>query len=132
MLTGATLGAAIRAAMDKKGVSQQQVADHFGVRQSSVSEWCKYGRVAKVRLPALFDYFSDVVPIEFWGLYPSGRTTALTAQEQSTDEVYRLHALLDSLRGNEALLAEAAGFLNYLATRVQSGESGTATGTHNP
>lgn len=68
MFSGPELGAALRAAMALKGVTQQQVADAFGVRQSSVHEWLKYGRVAKSRIEPLVVYFSDVVGPAHWGL----------------------------------------------------------------
>lgn len=68
MHTGKRLGDAIRAAMELKGVKQQAVADAFGVKQSSVSEWLSYGRLHKKHLTRLLDYFSDVVGPEHWGL----------------------------------------------------------------
>lgn len=125
MLTGEALGAAIKAAMKAKGVTQHQVAAHFGVRQSSVSEWCKYGRVSKARLPQLFAYFSDVASIESWGLYPTQhQATVVDASEPSAADVARheLHQLIESLDGDEKLLAEAASFLTYLSSRRQLGE----------
>lgn len=68
MLTGPQLGDAIRDAMKRKQVTQQQVADFFGVKQSSVSEWLKFGRIHKKHLLRLVDYFSSVVGPEHWGL----------------------------------------------------------------
>lgn len=131
MLTGEKLGAAIREAIKKKGVTQQQVAQHFGVRQSSVSEWCKYGRISKANLPALFDYFKDVVQVSHWGLYPEAHATTLTAAEpEATQRTLELHRILDQLAGDDRLMEEAASFLNYLASRRQSGEFPPATGTN--
>lgn len=130
MLTGEKLGAAIRAAIKKKGVTQEEVARHFGVRQSSVSEWCKYGRISKANLPALFDYFKEVVPVSHWGLYPEAHSTPLVAAEpEFAAQALALHQIIDRLAGDERLLAEAASFLNYLASRSQSGEFPPATGT---
>lgn len=66
------LAEALREAMRLKGdMSQQALADEFGVRQSSVSEWRRYGRVAKRHIDHLISYFSDVVPPEHWGLSSS-------------------------------------------------------------
>jgi transcriptional regulator with XRE-family HTH domain len=62
------LGAALKEAMAKKRVNQTEVAHEFGVAQSSVSEWIKYGRISKKHLTHLVAYFGAVVPPEHWGL----------------------------------------------------------------
>jgi transcriptional regulator with XRE-family HTH domain len=74
MLTGKDLGAAIREAMTKKGVVQSDVAEAFGIKQPSVSEWLKFGRVSKKHINHLVHYFSDVVGPEHWGLPASWGT----------------------------------------------------------
>lgn len=68
MLTGKQLGQALRSAMAAKRVSQGDVAKEFGIRQPSVSEWCRYGRIGKRHLPHLVEWFSDVVGAEHWGM----------------------------------------------------------------
>lgn len=68
MLTGKELGAAIRAAIEKKGVTQRQVAATFGVKPPSVSDWMSKGTIGKDKLVALWKYFEDVVGPEHWGL----------------------------------------------------------------
>jgi hypothetical protein len=68
MLTGENLGRALREAIELKGVTQKQVADHFGVKPPSVQDWLKRGVIAKDKLPALWAYFADVVGPEHWGL----------------------------------------------------------------
>jgi hypothetical protein len=68
MLTGHELGKAIEAAMRLKGVSPTEVAHHFGVRSPSVHGWLKTGRIGKDKLKELFDYFSEVVGPDHWGL----------------------------------------------------------------
>lgn len=72
MLSGLELAAAFTEAMrlkKVKGITQQQVATAFGVRQASVSEWGKTGRIAKKHLNLLVEYFADVVGAEHWGLH---------------------------------------------------------------
>lgn len=68
MLEGVELGSAIREAIRLKGVTQKDVAAAFQVRQSSVSEWLKHGRVAKKHLNLLVEYFANVVGPSHWGL----------------------------------------------------------------
>ena len=68
MFTGVELGNAIRSAIATKGVTQTTVAEHFGVRQSSITDWLKRGTISKDKLPELWAYFSDVVGPEHWGL----------------------------------------------------------------
>ncbi len=54
MLTGPELGAALKAAMEMKGgMSQTALAKEFGVKQPSVSEWIKFGRISKSHVPNL-------------------------------------------------------------------------------
>lgn len=74
MLTGKELGAAIGEAITKKGVSKVKVAQHFGVKGPSVHGWIDTGTISKDKLPALWEYFSDVVGPEHWGLntFPGG------------------------------------------------------------
>lgn len=71
MLTGKELGDALARAMATKQVNQPAVAKEFGVQQPSVSEWIRFGRIAKKHIPHLVEYFSDVVGPEHWGLPPT-------------------------------------------------------------
>lgn len=73
MLTGKELGAAINTAIDKKIASgairtKIEVAKHFEVKPPSLHDWIKRGTISKDKLFDLFDYFSDVVGPEHWGL----------------------------------------------------------------
>lgn len=68
MHTGERLGAAIREAIDRKGVSQVAVAAHFGVKPPSIQDWIRRGTIGKDKLPELWAYFSDVAGPEHWGL----------------------------------------------------------------
>lgn len=75
MLTGAELGKAIEAARQLKGVTKVAMAAHFGVRPPSIQDWVKRGTVDKAKLSALWEYFSDVVGPEHWGLPPTPDAT---------------------------------------------------------
>lgn len=68
MLTGKELGTAIEAARLAKGVSKKKLAEDFGVKPPSVQGWVNHGRIDKAKLMQLIAYFSDVVPLEHWGL----------------------------------------------------------------
>ena len=68
MLTGPDLGAALKRAIELKLVSQSAVAREFGIKQPSVSEWIRYGRIGKRHIPHLVAYFAGVVRPEHWGL----------------------------------------------------------------
>lgn len=68
MLTGKELGAALASAVAMKGVTKKALADAMGVTPASIQDWIKYGRIAKSRITALVDYFSDTVPLSHWGL----------------------------------------------------------------
>lgn len=73
LLSGAKLGEAIRTAIDLKieqgkAPSKAAIARHFGIQPPSLSGWVKTGAVSKENLAAIWDYFSDVVGPEHWGL----------------------------------------------------------------
>lgn len=68
MLTGKELGSAIEAARLVKGVSKKKLADDFSVKPPSIQGWVNHGRIDKAKLMQLIAYFSDVVPLEHWGL----------------------------------------------------------------
>lgn len=67
MLTGEKLGAAIEAAIKKKGISKKALADAFGVKAPSVQDWIKRGTISKEKLPLLWTFFADVVGPDHWG-----------------------------------------------------------------
>lgn len=88
MLKGKELGDAIKQAIDLKKdsgaiKSAAEVARHFGIQPPSLHGWIKRGTVAKDKLPKLWEYFSDVVGPEHWGLtnYPQ----LLSSNEKSDD-----------------------------------------------
>lgn len=97
MLKGKELGDAIKAAMKLKKVTQQQVADEFGIFQPSVSAWTRTGRIDKVHLDHLIAYFADVVGPAHWGL--TGLTSNYDeAMRKAVERVEReLTANLDGL-----------------------------------
>lgn len=70
MLTGIPLGQAIAEAIKLKGVTPTEVAAHFGIKPPSVHNWMSTGRIGKDKLSRLFQYFSDVVKPDHWGMAP--------------------------------------------------------------
>lgn len=73
MLTGKKLGLAIREAIELKlaagtAKTKKEIADHFGVRPPSLHDWIDRGTIGKDKLVEMFQYFSDVVGPEHWGL----------------------------------------------------------------
>ena len=81
MLSGAALGAALSEAMALKKVTQQEVATEFGIKQPSVSEWERFGRIAKKHLTHLVAYFSTHVGPEHWGLPSSWQASPVASAE---------------------------------------------------
>jgi transcriptional regulator with XRE-family HTH domain len=74
MLQGTELGLAIKAAIEKKGISQRALAKAMGVKPPSVTEWCQKGTISKGKLENLWRFFEDVVGPDHWGLevsYPT-------------------------------------------------------------
>lgn len=83
MHTGKTLASALASAIELKGVRQEDVAAAFGVKQPSVSDWLKHGRMHKKHLTRLVEYFGDVVGPEHWGMPSSWRPTSAPLDESS-------------------------------------------------
>lgn len=88
MLNGIDLGAAIKAAIEKKiasgaVASQAAIARHFNVKPPSIHDWIKKGSISKDKLPELWRYFSDVVGPEHWGLksWPDMGSAAVAEME---------------------------------------------------
>ncbi len=73
MLKGKELGAAIDKAIRLKLASgavktKTEIAAHFQIKAPSIYDWIKKGSISKDRLPELFNYFSDVVGPDHWGI----------------------------------------------------------------
>lgn len=73
MFSGKELGHAIELAINKKISSgaiktKAEVARHFKIKPPSIHDWIKKGSISKDKLPELWNYFSDVVGPEHWGL----------------------------------------------------------------
>ena len=102
MLSGKELGRAIEQAIEKKlsagsAKSKAEIARHFKIKPPSIYDWINKGSISKEKLPELWNYFSDVVSPDHWGLqgYPitgnsqESTSTELTFKEDSIDELYK-------------------------------------------
>lgn len=74
MLSGKVLGRAIEQAINKKlstgsAKSKAEIARHFKIKPPSIHDWINKGSISKDKLPELWNYFSDVVGPEHWGLH---------------------------------------------------------------
>jgi len=58
------LGQKLKSAIKDKGVTQREVAKHFGVRPPSVNGWIANGRIDKKHIPKLVTYFEK--PYAWW------------------------------------------------------------------
>lgn len=90
MLTGKKLGEAIASAIQKKidsGAvkSKAEVARHFGIKPPSIHTWINNGTVSKDKLPELWNYFSDVVGPEHWGIPKLPNEWATTKYQKKKD-----------------------------------------------
>lgn len=90
MLTGKELGAAIEAARRKKRITKKALADLFEVSPPAVQDWVTRGTIDKAKLPKLWDFFSDVVGPEHWGMGVHERPSMLGLEQALTD--WRLQA----------------------------------------
>ncbi|MEJ2419250.1 MAG: hypothetical protein P8Y45_20470 [Exilibacterium sp.] len=83
MLKGEELGRAIEAARKIKNVTKRKMAADFGIKDPSVQDWVKHGRISKDRIPALVKYFEDVVDPEHWGLPKEWGTLPATPNDNT-------------------------------------------------
>lgn len=66
---GNAIGKAIQLKLDySKAKSRTEIARHFGVKLPSIYDWIKKGAISKDKLPELWNYFSDVVGMDHWGI----------------------------------------------------------------
>ncbi len=93
MLNGKELGTAIAKAIDLKIASgsissKAEVAKKFGVKPPSIHDWIKKGTISKDKLPLLWEYFSDVVGPQHWGINQTTaeHASALTVSAPSRHE----------------------------------------------
>lgn len=94
MLSGKELGRAIEQAIDKKlstgsARSKAEIARHFKIKPPSIHDWINKGSISKEKLPELWNYFSDVVGPEHWGLkgYPITSDRQPIADETINGEI---------------------------------------------
>lgn len=151
MLNGTDLGAAIKAAIEKKiasgaVASQAAIARHFNVKPPSIHDWIKKGSISKDKLPELWRYFSDVVGPEHWGLrsWPDMGSAAATVQvpeekswpfpEIPEDQIRALPpAKLSALQGAMALaIAQMNMGITVVPASVAQPAAGAAIRTHKP
>lgn len=84
MYSGEKLGQALSEAIIKKGVRKADVARAFGIKQPSLSDWIKSGRIGKQHIDKLIEYFSDVVPPSHFGIQNMGLINAPSSHNQGT------------------------------------------------
>lgn len=138
MLSGPALGAAIKEAMNLKGVTQKEVATEFDVLQPSVSYWVRTGRIKKDKLDHLMRYFSGVVGPDHWGLTAFGDTPAGQDSSEPLPSpkalslARRLDALVDPVAAQVAY-ARIANILDaYEAEQREAAYQSEARGTPTP
>lgn len=117
MLTGKELGAAIEAARLAKGISKKKLADDFEVKPPSVQGWVNHGRIDKAKLMQLIAYFSDVVPLEHWGIDEQVFHTLSTSLSQRM-KTAREHAGI-----TQKQLAEAVNVEQPLISQLETGKT---------
>lgn len=113
MLKGKELGVAIKQAIDLKIASgaianKADVARHFGIKAPSVYDWIKKGSISKDKLVKLWDFFSDVVGPEHWGIdsgvYQAAKIGTTPSILKQNGESYGEHAETLRLNNEEKLL----------------------------
>ncbi|HBQ8590170.1 hypothetical protein ACIAIL_21470 [Raoultella ornithinolytica] len=90
MLSGKELGRAIEQAINKKistgtAKSKAEIARHFKIKPPSIHDWINKGSISKEKLPELWNYFSDVVGPEHWGLRGYPNSSDIQPTEESDD-----------------------------------------------
>lgn len=140
MFQGAELAAAIRSAIERKRAraghgryGPTALGAALGMRQSSASELLKTGRLAKAKLPRLFEEFADVVGPEHWGLPPQSRgiwTVALPRHDTGAAPLSDTRASTDAVAQDPGLptphdlAMEDAQFALTTIARIQRGLTG--------
>lgn len=102
MLKSKELGAAIASAIQLKidagfAASKAAVARDLGVNPNVVYGWIRTGSISKERLPMLWEYFSDVVGPEHWGIPQRGMNFFQNTRRTDSTWPFELTKLEDIL-----------------------------------
>lgn len=129
MYSGKQLGEAIQIAIEKKGVKKSEVARVFGIKQPSLSDWIKSGRIGKQHIQKLLEYFSDVVEPSHFGIenlkINQNKITHLTEQGHT-------HMVDVSDKSITKRIAIAEGTVHFppeVYAQIQASHGQTAKGT---
>lgn len=103
MLSGKELGHAIEQAINRKissgaAKTKAEIARHFKIKPPSIHDWIKKGSISKDKLPELWDYFSDVVGPEHWGLKKFPSLTSQTSEPIENKKFYDAYAHISEER----------------------------------
>lgn len=101
MLAKEELGAALKSAMDLKGVGPTEVAKHFNRKPPSVKGWQRKGTIDKCHWVRLVNYFGDVVGISHWGISEAEWARML---QEADEDASRAKAALTQNAANQDLL----------------------------
>ena len=94
MKKGKELGIALANALAEKRVSQTELANQLMVKKQAVSKWVNSGAIGKKHLFNVFEYFSDVVGPEHWGISES----ILVSQRQDDVTKKQIERAIDILK----------------------------------
>lgn len=132
MLTGSTLGKAIKSAIDRKGITQAALAREFKIKPPSIAGWISTGRISKPNFEKLRLFFADVVGPEHWDLIADAKPHAREGspvpyyRPQSDEETWLIAAYRKADRNMKAaMLAIARLVLPECPTDLSKRRTGT-------
>ncbi|WCM21406.1 hypothetical protein NDK50_08140 [Paraburkholderia bryophila] len=115
------IGDRLRREMDRVGLTPTEVANAFGVKNPSVYDWMKFGRIAKKHIPKLVEVFGHSA--EWWITGEEASVQAAVPSMGDAALADRIKSVLDDADGNLTKVAAAAKTTEEIVASWLSGQT---------
>lgn len=115
------IGDRLRREMEKRPMTPTEVAAVFGVKNPSVYDWMKFGRIAKKHIPKLVEVFGHTA--EWWITGEDGPIPVAVQPIGDGGLADRIKSVIDGAGGNISKVASAAGTTDEVVAGWLSGKT---------
>ncbi|SDR18569.1 Peptidase S24-like [Paraburkholderia fungorum] len=117
------IGDRLRQEMDRLGLTPTVVAERFGVKNPSVYDWLKFGRIAKKHIPGLVEMSGKSA--EWWITGDENAVLPPVPSMGAPGLADRIKSVLDEAGGNISAVATAAGTTEAVVAGWLAGNTAT-------
>lgn len=115
------IGDRLRQEMDRRGLTPTAISEIFGVKNPSVYDWLKFGRIAKKHIPRLVEEFGHSA--EWWITGEEAHVSATVHPIGAAGLADRIKSVIDDADGNISKVAIAAGTSEEIVAGWLSGKT---------